>query len=65
MTLLTPKELAAALGRARTYVYAMKRAGFSMPGNRATVDEARSFLARNPPPRSRGTIRNSAEQLTR
>lgn len=47
------KELAAALGRERTYVAAMKRRGFWMPGGRATIAEARAWLARNPPPRSR------------
>lgn len=51
--LLTSKELAAALGHHRNYVDAMKRAGFQMPGGMATVDEARAWLARNPPPRAR------------
>jgi predicted sugar kinase len=51
--LLTIKELAATLGRSRTYVAAMKRAGFMMPGGQATLSEARAWLARNPPPRSR------------
>jgi hypothetical protein len=51
--LLSGKELAAALGRARTYVSAMKRRGFLMPGGRATLAEARAWLIRNPPPRAR------------
>lgn len=51
--LLTIKELAARLGRNRTYVQAMKRRGFQMPGGVATVAEARRFLARNPQPRAR------------
>jgi len=51
--LLPIKELAAALGRARSYVAAMKAAGFVMPGGMATVSEARAWLARNPPPKSR------------
>ena len=51
--LLTTKELAAALGKSRTYVCAMKRCGFIMPGGTATVAEARAWLVRNPCPRSR------------
>jgi hypothetical protein len=51
--LLAPKELAAALGRHRSFVFAMKKAGFPMPGNRATLAEAQSWLARNPRPRRR------------
>lgn len=51
--LMTGKELAAALGRERTYVSAMKRRGFVMPGGQATLAEARAWLARNPPPRSK------------
>lgn len=52
-SLLTIKELAAALGKNRTYVAAMKRRGFTMSGGLATVTEARAWLVRNPPPRSR------------
>jgi hypothetical protein len=51
--MLSIKELAAALGRTREYISAMKRHGFMMPGGRATVAEARAWLARNPPPRAR------------
>ena len=58
--LLTTKELAAALGRNRTYVVAMKRAGFVMPGGLATVTEARAWLVRNPCPRSRVQFRAAA-----
>lgn len=54
--LLTTKELAAQLGKSRTYVAAMKRNGFSMPGGTATLAEARAWLARNPCPRSRRTF---------
>jgi hypothetical protein len=50
---LCVKELAAALGRHRNYVGWMKRRGFLMPGNLATLAEARAWLARNPAPRSR------------
>lgn len=49
--LLTSKELAYALKRSVTYVYAMRAQGFIMPGGRATLREAQSFLARNPAPR--------------
>jgi hypothetical protein len=58
--LLTGKQLAAALGRERTYISAMKRRGFEMPGGLATVAEAREWLARNPPPRSRQVFRAAA-----
>lgn len=50
--LFTPKELAALLKRSRTYIFAMKRRGFRMVNNRATLTEARNWLANNPPPRS-------------
>ena len=59
-TLLSVKELAEALGRNRTYIFAMKRCGFLMPGNRSSVRLAMSFLSRNPLPRSE---RNNTEQL--
>lgn len=52
--LLTSKELAAALGRSLRYVRYMRARGFPMPGNTATLNEARAWLARNPPPR--GTV---------
>ena len=46
--LLSIKELAFALKRHRNYISEMKRAGFPMPGNRATLDEVRTWLAENP-----------------
>lgn len=46
--LLTTKELAFVLKRHRNYISEMKRAGFAMPGNRATLIEARTWLAANP-----------------
>ncbi len=46
--LLSVKELAAELGRNRGYIFAMKEAGFVMPGSRATLSEARAWLAANP-----------------
>jgi hypothetical protein len=44
--LLTRKELAAALKRHVSYVSAMRRKGFKMPGGTATLAEAREFLRR-------------------
>lgn len=54
--LLTMKELGAALRRPRSYIQAMKSRGFKMPGGQATLNEARAWLARNPPPRSKKTF---------
>jgi hypothetical protein len=48
--LLTVKELASELRRTPRYVYEMRRRGFQMPDGRATLEEARSWLARNPAP---------------
>jgi hypothetical protein len=48
MRLLTCKELAFELNRNVTYVYAMRTAGFEMPGGRATVSDAVTWLSRNP-----------------
>lgn len=58
--LLKIKELAAALRRPRSYVHAMKRRGFVMPGGTATLSEARAWLARNPAPRSEVEFRPAA-----
>ncbi len=58
--LLGAKQLAGALGRHRNYIDAMKRAGFIMPGGLATLAEARRWLARNPPPRSRRAFGSAA-----
>ena len=49
--LLTPKELAYELRRDISYVRAMVRLGFPMPGDRCTLTEAREWLALNPKPR--------------
>ena len=47
--LLYPQQLAEALGkRSRTYVHAMKKEGFQMPGGTATLEEAREWLRRHP-----------------
>jgi hypothetical protein len=50
--LFDAKGLAARLKRNVTYVYAMKACGFSMPGGRATIEEALAWLAVNPSPRA-------------
>lgn len=46
--LLYIKELAQQLRKSRTYVHAMKKAGFRMPGGTATLSEARDWLANHP-----------------
>lgn len=46
--LLTPKELAWRLSRHPNYVYLMRKAGFPMPGYRATVEDALKWLEENP-----------------
>ena len=51
--LLTSKELAAALKRSIDYVYAMRKAGFPMPGKRATLTDALAWLSDNPSPTGR------------
>lgn len=51
--LLSVKELALALNRARSFVAAMKRRGFPMPGGRATLFQAVQWLVDNPNPRGR------------
>ena len=38
------KELARALGYHRDYIAAMRRAGFIMPGRKATIKDARAWL---------------------
>lgn len=58
--LLTPKELAGALKRNVSYVYAMRARGFSMPGNRGTLADALAWLTSHPQPRKgepRGRVR--------
>ena len=51
--LLSQKELADALGRHRSYIAAMRRAGFEMIGGRATLAQALQFLRSHPTPRRR------------
>ncbi|MDQ8184277.1 hypothetical protein [Pelagicoccus sp. SDUM812002] len=46
--LLSVKELAWKLNRHPNYVYLMRKAGFPMPGNRTTLDEALAWLAKHP-----------------
>ena len=49
--LLTPKELAVKLRRHVNYVYAMRKAGFIMPGGLTTFGAALAWLVRHPNPR--------------
>lgn len=51
--LLSVKELAFEMKRHPSYVYAMRQAGFKMPGNRTTLAAALDWLARNPDWRKR------------
>lgn len=51
--LLTPKELAARLRKHVSYIYAMKRRGFPMPGKVATIVAALLWLEKHPDPRRR------------
>ena len=51
--LLTPKELAAKLKRARSYVAAMRSRGFRFIAGRTTLSIALEWLADNPQPRAR------------
>ena len=46
--LLSCKELAWQLNRHVNYVYAMRRAGFHMPGDRTTLHDALQWLSQNP-----------------
>lgn len=57
---LFTKELAAALRRSRSYVQCMKARGFKMPGGKATLAEADSWIARNPPPCSEREFKTAA-----
>jgi hypothetical protein len=59
--LLTSKELAAALKRSLDYVYAMRKAGFPMPGKRATLAAALTWLADNPNPTRKAKPTNPAK----
>lgn len=51
--LLSAKDIAQRLQRHVTYVYAMKRRGFRMPGERATMRMVLVWLSRNPHPRAK------------
>lgn len=61
--LLSIKELAYELRRHRNYISEMKRAGFAMPGNQTTVNEANSWIAQNPRWRSRLPKRRKKRQM--
>ncbi|MEQ9823460.1 MAG: hypothetical protein ABQ298_03665 [Puniceicoccaceae bacterium] len=45
---LCVKEIADKMGVHVHYVYSMRKAGFRMPGNRATFSEAREWLMAHP-----------------
>lgn len=51
--LLTIKELAWEMKRHPSYIYAMRQAGFKMPGYRTTLAAAMDWLAKNPDWRNR------------
>ena len=55
--LLTPKELAAKLKRARSYVTAMQSRGFRFLAGRTTLSLALDWLFENPQPRKRARAR--------
>jgi len=57
--LLSPKELASKLGRSYSYVEAMRRGGFKMIAHRTTLTAAIAWLARNPEPCRRVTLRRT------
>jgi hypothetical protein len=59
--LLTSKELASALKRSLDYVYAMRKAGFPMPGKRATLAAALVWLTDNPNPTRKAKPTNPAK----
>ncbi len=59
--LLTSKELAAALKRSDDYVYAMRKRGFPMPGERARLADALAWLSDNPNPTRKLKPTNPAE----
>lgn len=61
--LLRLTELARALRCSRTYVWSMKRRGFTMPGGRATVSEARQWLREHPDFRVNPRFVNARERL--
>lgn len=48
--LLTVSELARELRRSHGYVYAMRRRGFVMPADLATLGDALAWLRANPKP---------------
>ncbi len=51
--LLTIKELACILKRSVHYIYAMRKRGYSMPGDRGTLLSALEWLEANPNPARR------------
>jgi hypothetical protein len=51
--LLSVKELAYEMKRHPSYIYAMRQAGFPMPGNRTTLAATMDWLTQNPDWRQR------------
>ena len=45
LRLLSVKQLADAIGRSERYIWYMRRMGFKMPRGRASLKDARDFLA--------------------
>jgi len=58
---LSAKQLAEKLKRDVSWVYAAKRRGFVMPGNRGTLGGLVRWLVKNPPPRGNGAIRKKTQ----
>jgi hypothetical protein len=63
--LLTPKELAQFLRRHISFVWAMRRCGFRMPGGVATLDAALDFLVKVPHPTSEARKKTNGESHAR
>src|SRR5690625_1094724 len=56
-------ELADALGKHRNYITHMKASGFPMPGNRATLSEARRWLIETGFTRHSGVKKGASKEL--
>jgi hypothetical protein len=57
----TCKELAGILRRSVSFIYAMRRRGFTMPGGVSTLSRAEVWLVRNPNPRGKERNRHTAD----
>lgn len=58
----TVKELAPQIKRSEGYIYAMKKAGFPMPGGTATIGEALAWLTQKPGFRKNGAAADLADE---